>query len=199
MKKLVITSLLIALIPTCSQGAVGDPSTLNFTTGSIGSGPFIFDTAGNGGGALPFGTGANAFMAQVYAGPDANNLAAVGNAQVIGNAASTLFNGLVTAGTTINVTTVGSVDNGGTEVGGTGSYQIRAWSGGHSSYDAAVSAGANVGSSDVVNGFQFGLPGTPGNQVTTFTSFSLVPEPGTITLGLLGLGGLIASRRRKNA
>jgi len=186
-----ILSILSAalLLPLAATAA---PSTLTFTTGSPASGgPFVFDTDGS----TKLGNGAG-FFAQIYAGPDAGSLTAVGSAVEFGVTGQTFFDGLIPNGGVVAVDSVNAVND---SVGGVGSYQIKAWGGGHSSYDAAVSAGAKFGSSDIVNNVTMGTATVAGPNVTGFQSFSLVPEPGTVTLGLLGLGGLIASRRRKNA
>jgi hypothetical protein len=186
MKKLIA----IAAIAAISQVSIFASGTLIFQTSDAGTGPFVFDTDGT-------TKLDNSFSGQIYAGPDANNLTAVGPVGTFG-----VFNGLINTG--VN----GMIFNG-TEVAvssvadsATGVYQIRAWqSSAGGSYEAAVTGGGKAGVSDVVT-VQFGAqgpPASPGPNVSGFQAFQLVPEPGTITLGLLGLGGLIASRRRKNA
>jgi hypothetical protein len=189
MKKFLVI-LAAALVVPMSVGAAS--STLTFTTGSPASGgPFVFDTDGT----TKLANGAG-FFGQIYAGPDAGSLVAVGSAVEFGSTAGAFFDGLIPGGGVVEVANVNAVSD---SVGGVGSYQIRAWGGSHASYENAVSAGANTGVSDVVNGVTMGTLQVAGPNVNGFTSFQLVPEPGTITLGLLGLGGLIASRRRKNA
>jgi len=182
----------IALCVVCAQTVKGQ-ATANFITDPVGNvGPFVFDTDGT--------TKLDAtFLGQIYAGTDANSLVAVGSPvafTTIGSTPNPAAVGIIQAGT-VNVTPSGNAF--------VGAYQIRAWDGVYNSFEAAQTAGGKHGSSDVVAGTQFGgndpnggAPFTAPN-VNGFQSFSLVPEPGTVTLGLLGLGGLIASRRRKNA
>lgn len=191
MKKIILS---LALGAVCAQTAMGQ-ATVNFITDPVGNvGPFVFDTDGT--------TKLNAtFKGQIYAGTDANNLNAIGTPvafTTIGTTPNPLAVGIIQSGT-VNVTSSGNAF--------VGAYQIRAWDGSFASYELAVAGSGKAGASDVVTGVQFGGPDPASGPALTapnvngFQSFSLtvVPEPGTITLGLLGLGGLIASRRRKNA
>jgi MYXO-CTERM domain-containing protein len=76
--------------------------------------------------------------------------------------------------------------------------QIRAWEGNFATYEQALASGAKVGKSNLV-------PLTTTTSATDpvippmvgLQSFSLVPEPSSIALGLLGLGALALIRRRK--
>jgi hypothetical protein len=95
-------------------------------------------------------------------------------------------------------------------LGASGTYVQRAWDGAFSSYAAAVSAGAAYG-----NSFDHALPGqtgiapaitlsnpsaspaTVGGNTVGHADFALVPEPTTMVLGLMGLGSLVAARRRQ--
>jgi len=97
--------------------------------------------------------------------------------------------------------------------GGLGTFQVRAWSGGFASYEAAFAAAqgdtsiligaSGVWSQDTGNNtavpaeaatpMVLGAGGFTGVVMTTVT-----PEPGTIALGVLGVGSLLALRRRKS-
>jgi hypothetical protein len=86
------------------------------------------------------------------------------------------------------------------------SFQVKAWSGNFATYEAAVAGGAlytgesalfsNVagGGTDPVTGGE-NLPAA----LSGFTGMTVtgIPEPSTIALAALGLGGLLALRRRK--
>ena len=188
MKKIAITFALCAAVVQSANGQ----ATVNFVTDPVGNvGPFVFDTDG------VTKVGAN-IVGQIFAGVDAGNLAAIGTPvafTTIGGSPNPAALGIIQSGT-VNVTASGNAF--------TGAYQIKAWDGQFASYDLAVAGNGKRGASDVVTGVAFGgpqtgLPAATPPNVNGFQSFSLVPEPGTMTLGLLGLGGLIASRRRKNA
>ena len=80
-------------------------------------------------------------------------------------------------------------------------FQVRAWANGGdilSSYASALMAGRAVGQSAVFGPITpTAPPATPPNLVG-LTSFNLtvVPEPGVIALGVLGLGALLLRRRK---
>lgn len=195
MKKLI--AVITAALATA--GAYAQTGQLSFNTDVAVDGPFVVDT---GGVRLD-----NGFMAELWAGPDAGNLQRIaGSEQTFGifnSQVNPAANGIITAQTTH---TAGNV-----AAGANGVFQIRAWEsngGTVTSWQAAVDAGNLQYSlaTDGVSGLvQFGGDPGGGNPFITppFTELSttlmLVPEPTTITLGLLGLGGLLASRRRKNA
>jgi hypothetical protein len=66
-------------------------------------------------------------------------------------------------------------------------------------YTAAVAGGGRTGFSTA---FDYTVPsgGTPAPNefwMANFGGFTLVPEPSTIALGVLGLAGLLFIRRRK--
>ncbi len=136
------------------------------------------------------------FDAQLYAGPNAGSLAAVGSV--------TPFKSGVLAGYFAG----GSVAISTVAPGATASIQVRAWdaSGGATSYEAALAAGVHTGESAIIQVATggvpdptTGIPGFPAN-LTGLQSFSLVatvvPEPSTIALGLLGAGALLLRRRK---
>ena len=124
--------------------------------------------------------------AQLYAGKAADNLSAVGSPVALyeGKKAG-YFSG-------------GSVDVG---FNGAGFFQVKAWKGANSFEAAKATNGAEVGMSNVI-----GL--TPGDSTASppglpadlagLEAFSLtvVPEPGTIALAVLGLAAFFVRRRK---
>ena len=124
--------------------------------------------------------------AQLYAGKAADSLSAVGSPVALyeGKKAG-YFSG-------------GSVDVG---FNGAGFFQVKAWKGANSFEAASATNGAEVGMSNVI-----GL--TPGDSTASppglpadlagLEAFSLtvVPEPGTIALAVLGLAAFFVRRRK---
>ena len=124
--------------------------------------------------------------AQLYAGKASDNLSAVGSPVALyeGKKAG-YFSG-------------GSVDVG---FNGAGFFQVKAWKGANSFEAASATNGAEVGMSNVI-----GL--TPGDSTASppglpadlagLEAFSLtvVPEPGTIALAVLGLAAFFVRRRK---
>ena len=124
--------------------------------------------------------------AQLYAGKAADNLSAVGSPVALyeGKKAG-YFSG-------------GSVDVG---FNGAGFFQVKAWKGANSFEAATATNGAEIGMSNVI-----GL--TPGDSTASppglpadlagLEAFSLtvVPEPGTIALAVLGLAAFFVRRRK---
>jgi hypothetical protein len=107
-------------------------------------------------------------------------------------ATNTGFNGRFNAG---QVTVPGLAS------GATGTFQVRAWSGNFASYEAAVTGGSlyTAISADFQNGSGGPVPGNPDIPAATLTGFTgmVIPEPSTIALAALGLGALLAFRRRR--
>jgi hypothetical protein len=83
--------------------------------------------------------------------------------------------------------------------------QIRAWDAngiaGVTDYDSAVSRGGYAGKSNLLRLATGGAGSPPGPAADLIGlqafSINVVPEPGTIALGFLGLGALFALRRKK--
>lgn len=184
MKKIVaILTLGVALL---AQNASAQDGSVNFTTLG-GANAQAFDSDGV--------TGLNdTFKTQVFFGADAGSLAAFGAIQNFFTSAP----GFVLAGT---------ISQAGTAPGAAGVYEIRAWEGTFASYDAAVTGGGRFGNSFdhvtsgqtavrptiTLGGDAFNIP----VNLTSHANFALVPEPTTMVLGLMGLGGLVAARRRQ--
>jgi hypothetical protein len=85
----------------------------------------------------------------------------------------------------------------GIPLGGSGFAQLWAWDSSFGSFNAAMAAG-KAGKSAVfaiTTGGQGEPPAVPGN-LTNFKGFSLIPEPSTIALGLLGAASLLFFRRK---
>jgi len=72
-------------------------------------------------------------------------------------------------------------------------YQAKVFPVGYNTYNAALAAGEKVGISKINSGLVVGPPSTP--YVTLFDKVTLIPEPSTIALGVLGLGLLLLRRR----
>lgn len=87
--------------------------------------------------------------------------------------------------------------------------EVRAWANSFASYDAAVAGGGLYGLSSPFTSSPLG--GDPGGggltipdpnivgnalAINNMQSFSLVPEPSTIALGVLGIGALLLRRRK---
>ncbi len=133
------------------------------------------------GGATPL-DGA-AYLAQAYVGADANSLAPVGTAVPFRSGAAAGY---------ISSTIVTAPFAGGTSV----TVEMRAWEAAKgTSYEAALAAGGMFGSSNPITLTVAVAPNTPPDMVG-LTSFSLVPEPSTMALGVMGAAALFLRRRR---
>lgn len=183
MKRLLAGIACLALcIGAFAQGTVNfnnSPATVG------GTGAPIFDVDGT---TRLEGT---AYLAVLYAGPDASSLQPWGEALGFrtGNGAG-FFN---TTG--VNTTrTIGSV-----LPGGVATIEVRAWAAsGGPTWAQAFAAGAPTGQSTaftVATGGG-GIPPAPPANLVGLTSFSLVPEPSTYALLALGAAALFLRRRK---
>ena len=134
------------------------------------------------------------FVAQLYfgsAGTAAGSLTAVTTAPARFRVATTSSPGTWSGGTR-------TLD--GIASGVTATLQVRVWNATAfpAGYDAAVAGGGVRGASDP---FTYTVPaaGSPPAAffIENMRGFTLVPEPSTIALGVLGLAGLVFIRRRK--
>lgn len=178
MKKL----LLVAACIVASVGALAQGTILfnNVAAGTVAG--KITDADGT-------GLAGTAFLAQLYAGADATSLAPVGTAVTFRTGAAAGF---------VNASTVAIP---GVASGVVASFlQVRAWDAtGGATYDAAVSSGKHFGSSAIFAsdgplGGGGSPPATPAG-LKNFKGFSLIPEPSTIALGVLGAAALLLRRR----
>jgi len=145
---------------------------------------------------LPVG---NQFVIALYYGP--NGTPEAGLSQIattpIAAVPGRFFGGTVTTPAT-------------TPPGGVAALQVRAYSSGFATYEAAFAAAQGnpsvfVGTSNpftVTTGNPTGTPATTPASLTPLQSFGVanpapVPEPSSIALGLLGLGAIVLFRRRK--
>lgn len=172
---------------------------------SFGQGTVIF-SSGSGKRVLDGETGMNADSGVAIAGLYYNvNTAAVPDASIAND-------GWLLAGTAVvsanpNLPTLDGTFSGGTlTIDGTSTgqqlaFQVRAWSVGFASYEAAFNGGAKVGASAekftlALGGGTTAPPNTSGAAWTSF-AITVVPEPSTVVLGLLGgLGAMVLLRRR---
>lgn len=130
----------------------------------------------------------NTYMGQLYGGPDAGSLAAVGDPVAF-------ISGGIISGGTVNIPTV-------TPAGGAAAVQLRAWASADGATWEVAKAGGEAGESGIISlaatGNSAGSPPSVPVDLVGLEAFSLsvVPEPGTWALLALGLGAL-ALRRRK--
>jgi MYXO-CTERM domain-containing protein len=193
-KTLLLVTLLVASLSAFGQGVVN----FNNRVAADANGPLvdapITDPAGN---RLQGGFG---YRAALYGGP-----VGTAEASLVLLTNSTSGAGAVDFRTTaatygyVNVGAEGARTVSGAAFGSQVVLQIRAWSGGYSTYEAAVASGnALLGKSQLVT---IGTTTSPTDQIIPrmvgLQGFALVPEPSSIALGLLGLGALALIRRRK--
>lgn len=178
---------LLAIAALCAAVGVLAQGTVNFATDgyTLGDARPITDVDGT----TPlFG---DAFLGQLYAGADAASLAPIGDAVAfLDDFGDALLAGVVSGGTR----SIASVAPGADAV-----VEVRAWQASDGgTYEAAEAAGGKVGKSaqfTVTTGGAGSPPSLPAN-LTGFASFSLVPEPSTAALGLLGAAALLLRRRK---
>lgn len=182
MKKL----LLIAALSAATVGVLAADGQVNFnnrvTTANIDA------PISNVGGAKLEGAG---FLAQLYIGDTEASLAPVAGTATFRTGAGA---GYITGGGARTI-----VGSDGVKVY---KAQVRAWdAAGGATFEAAVGAGKNAGKSNVLNVTPTVAPNPPADLVG-LQAFSLaggtpvIPEPSTIALSLLGLGALLAWRRK---
>lgn len=124
-----------------------------------------------------------AYLAQAYLGLEAGSLAPVGPVLPFRTGAAA---GYITS----TSVTVDGIPGGTTVV-----VQMRAWEAAKGGiYEAAVAAGGYYGASAPVSLTLSEPPGAPTDMVG-LQSFTLIPEPTTLTLAVLGAAALLARRR----
>lgn len=134
------------------------------------------------------------FVAQLYYGPqgsDMGSLTAVASSASLFRVATTSSPGTWSGGTRTLV---------GIAAGQTAVLQVRVWDNVAfpAGYAAAVTGNGVRGASALFN-YTVPAAGSPPAAffIEGFRGFTLVPEPSTIALGVLGLAGLLFIRRRK--
>jgi len=197
MKLVKLFAVAVVAASAYSASAQSSGGQLLFTTftSTAGQGQ-VFDVGG-----APLGS---TFDGEIYTSLTGANgtFQAAGGIQTFQGPVGTSFaGGYVVAATTVVSPNVG--------VGANGFYEVKVWnaSAGSTFEQASTVVGAQVGSSASVAIGPFG--GTPSSgpnitapPVNTFGSFTLttvaaVPEPSTIALGIVGMAGLLALRRRQ--
>jgi hypothetical protein len=199
LKKLIVSTVLtVAAIASYGQGYVA------FDTSQLGTSAKVFNVAG-----LP--ASGSAYLTQLFAadasGQSSTSLNPVGPFPVnfrTGTAGNTGYNqisGTTSQGNAFTASTVNVQVT--TNASGPITLQMRAWTASFSTYAAAVAASAagnptvEFGSSPVLSNFNpYYAPNTPG-VITGLQGFTMVPEPSTIALGILGASSLFFVRRRK--
>jgi hypothetical protein len=178
----------VACLALC-VGAIAQ-GTVNFNNSPAtvgGTGAPIFDVDGV---TRLEGTG---YLAQLFAGPDANSLSAWGDALSFRTGTGAGFFNTTGVNTSRTILTVAP--------GAVATIEVRAWEtagGTYTSYDAAFAGGAAHGRSDIftVATGGGGTPPAPAANLVGLTSFSLVPEPSTYALLALGAAALFLRRRK---
>jgi len=132
-----------------------------------------------------------AYLAQLFAGVDANSLQPYGAALTFRTGAGAGFFNTTGVDTSRAITTVAP--------GAVATIEVRAWeAAGGTTYDSAVAGGFKAGISSaitVTTGGAGSPPSLPANLVG-LTSFSLIPEPSTYALLALGAAALFLRRRK---
>lgn len=169
-------NILTAIAVIASAGALAQ-GTLNLSTtpAAIGSTQKVFEADG----VTPL-SGANGYSAILFVGPTEGSLAAVGSAP-----GTQLFKNGSGAGYWSDAGSPGVAANIGLSANGFGQLVV-------------LKDGAEAGRSAIFalrTGGGGSPPDVPGN-LTNFKSFSLIPEPSTIALGLLGAASLLFFRRK---
>jgi hypothetical protein len=125
-----------------------------------------------------------AYLAQAYVGANEGSLAPVGTALPFRTGAAAGY--ITSTGITVD----------GIAAGTSVLVQMRAWEAAKgATYEAAVAGGGIYGSSASVTLSLSAPPAAPTDMVG-LTSFSLVPEPSTMALGVLGVAALLLRRRQ---
>lgn len=175
-------SILSAVAVIASVGALAQ-GTLNLSTTKtyVPSDQFVFDADGT-------KLEGAAWVAQISVGSTEASLTAVGiSSPFLTGTLAGKWRG------SPNPATIASI-----VPGGTGVAQLYAWESKYATYADAMNGGGKYGKSElfaVTTGGQGSPPAVPGN-LTNFKSFSLIPEPSTIALGLLGAASLLFFRRK---
>jgi hypothetical protein len=178
-KLLIIAAFMAAALSVSAQGTV---NFVNRITGQLDAPIFGID------GVTPLnGSG---YMAQLYAGSAMDNLAAVGDPAPFRTGTGAGYWNPTGAPSTGALRVVDGI------AGGANAFvQVVAWDvASGATYAAAGIKGASS-IMQVTLGGAGAPPGPPAN-LTALQSFSLVPEPSTIALGLLGAAALLLRRRK---
>lgn len=181
-----ITTMLIASVLTgCTLLGQGTVNFNNAPSAVGGAGARFYDMDGT----TPLA--GTAFLAQLYAGPNEGSLAPIGAALPFRTGAGAGFVDTA-AGTARTISTVAP--------GAVATVQIRFWGASSgATWEAALAAGGKVGLSPsilVTTGGSGEPPSLPANLVGLMAAQIMIPEPGSIALGLLGAGALLLRRRK---
>jgi hypothetical protein len=182
-KLLVLASLMLGVLASYGQGTV---------TFANAAATAITNISGGGPGPYP-----RASVTVGLYGSTALGLADDSSLALIGAVGNTFTPGLFSLGSR-------SIANPGDTV----TLQVRAWSGAFSTYEAALAAAQGGDTSVLVGkstkweqatggGTNPAQPITGAGRLTPFTVTTVVPEPSSIALGILGLGAIALFRRKK--